>query len=512
MLKPDQMGLNHFLQDGQIRISSGAARISGSTGLLIGTVPLTGSKSESNRALMLNMLSGGKVHVINLSAADDTHLMIRALEQVREGAPPERQGEGIGTPLQERPIRIDIGPAGTVMRFMTALLSITKGEFVLTGSERMKQRPIALLVDALQQLGARISYTEKTGYPPLSISGGFEQMSDRVRIAGDVSSQYLSALLMIAPVLPQGLHLEIEGKLTSRPYLTMTLDMLKDAGIAHNWQGNTISIAPQKFRATTLSVEPDWSAASYWYSLLALSGSGELFLPGLKSDSLQGDRAIAGIMEHFGVNSSFTEDGVMLKKVVTPSAATTGSGSGSGSTASSDSASGSGSTAASGPASGDAGVAAGEPEKPILLDFTECPDLAQTVIACAAALKMDMNFTGLHTLRIKETDRIAALQREIARFGVRLTEKNPENSTDTVNFTDTGHSTDPATIVYQLDTSGFHQVENPVFDTYEDHRMAMAFAPLVQVFGRIKINAPRVVEKSYPDFWLHLQSLGFKIN
>lgn len=496
MLKPDQMGLNHFLQDGQISISSGAARISGSTGLLIGTVPLTGSKSESNRALMLNMLSGGKVHVINLSAADDTRLMIQALEQVREGASPERHREGVEMSLQEQPIRIDIGPAGTVMRFMTALLSITKGEFVLTGSERMKQRPIALLVDALQQLGARISYTEKTGYPPLSISGGFEQMSDRVRIAGDVSSQYLSALLMIAPVLPQGLHLEIEGKLTSRPYLTMTLDMLKDAGIAHNWQGNTISIVPQKFRATTLSVEPDWSAASYWYSLLALSGSGELFLPGLKSDSLQGDRAIAGIMEHFGVNSSFTEDGVILKKGVMPSAAAAGSGS----------------TAASGPASGDAEVAAGEPEKPILLDFTECPDLAQTVIACAAALKMDMNFTGLHTLRIKETDRIAALQKEIARFGVRLTEKNPENPTDTVNFTDTGHSTDPATIVYQLDTSGFHQAENLVFDTYEDHRMAMAFAPLAQVFGRIKINAPRVVEKSYPDFWLHLQSLGFKIN
>ncbi len=450
---------------------------------------------------MLNMLSGGKVHVINLSAADDTHLMIRALEQVREGASPERQGEEIGTPLQERPIRIDIGPAGTVMRFMTALLSITKGEFVLTGSERMKQRPIALLVDALQQLGARISYTEKTGYPPLSISGGFEQMSDRVCIAGDVSSQYLSALLMIAPVLPQGLHLEIVGKLTSRPYLTMTLDMLKDAGIAHNWQGNTISIAPQKFRATTLSVEPDWSAASYWYSLLALSGSGELFLPGLKSDSLQGDRAIAGIMEHFGVKSSFTEEGVLLKKEVMPSAA-----------AGSGSESGSGSTAAFGPASGDAGAAAGEPEKPILLDFTECPDLAQTVIACAAALQMDMHFTGLHTLRIKETDRIAALQREIARFGVRLTEKNPENPTDPGISADPTNSIDPATIVYQLDTSGFHQVENPVFDTYEDHRMAMAFAPLVQVFGRIKINAPRVVEKSYPDFWLHLQSLGFKIN
>lgn len=374
---------------------------------------------------------------------------------------------------------------------MTALLSITPGEFVLTGSERMKQRPIALLVDALQQLGARISYAQKTGYPPLVISGGFEQTADRVCIAGDVSSQYLSALLMIAPVLPQGLHLEIAGKLTSRPYLTMTLDMLKNAGIEYDWQGNTISIAPQKFRATTLSVEPDWSAASYWYSLLALSGSGELFLPGLKSDSLQGDRAIAGIMEHFGINSSFTEEGVLLKKEVTPSAA-----------------SGSAATAAS----GDAGIAAGEPIEPVLLDFTECPDLAQTVIACAAALKIDMNFTGLHTLRIKETDRIAALQKEIARFGVRLTEKDPENPTDPGNAADPTNSTDPATIVYQLDTSGFHLVENPVFDTYEDHRMAMAFAPLVQVFGRIKINAPRVVEKSYPDFWLHLQLLGFKIN
>lgn len=423
------MGWNDFLQEHKIRINRAEEP-------LIGTVPLTGSKSESNRALLLNKLSGGRINVLNLSEADDTRLMAQALEQIQSD-----QSSSVTS--------IDVGPAGTVMRFMTAILAISEGSYILTGSQRMKQRPIGLLVQALQELGARITYAGKSGFPPLAIEGGFEQTADEIRIAGDVSSQYLSALLMIAPVLPRGLRLKIKGQLTSRPYLNMTLDMLAQAGIMHDWRGDTISIKPQKFRAATLAIEPDWSAASYWYSLLALSPSGgELLLPGLRTDSLQGDRAIADIMQGFGISSSITSDGVLIKKLAGQSA-----------------------------------------ENP-LLDFTECPDLAQTVIACAAALKKDMSFTGLHTLRIKETDRIAALQQEIAKFGVKLVDRDP---------------------VYHLQTDGWFHPEQLTIDTYEDHRMAMAFAPLAQVFDRIHIKNPRVVEKSYPDFWVHLQNMGLLI-
>jgi len=421
------MGWNDFLQGQEIRISVAEEPF-------MGTVPLTGSKSESNRALLLNKLSGGRIKVLNLSEADDTRLMAQALEQIRND--------------RAAVTTIDIGPAGTVMRFMTAILAISEGNYILTGSERMKQRPIGLLVRALQDLGARITYIENPDYPPLAIDGGFEQITDETLIAGDVSSQYLSALLMIAPVLPRGLRLKIKGQLTSRPYLNMTLDMLAQVGIGHDWQGDTIAIKPQKFQTSTLAVEPDWSAASYWYSLLALSRSGEFFLPGLRTDSLQGDRAIADIMQDFGISSTFTSEGVLIKKVTGKST-----------------------------------------ENP-LLDFTECPDLAQTVIACAAALKKDMSFTGLHTLRIKETDRIAALQQEIAKFGVKLVDRNP---------------------IYHLQTQDWFIPEQLTIDTYDDHRMAMAFAPLAQVFDRIHIKNPRVVEKSYPDFWVHLQTMGLHI-
>lgn len=412
--------------------------VSTSKQIIRGRVPLTGSKSESNRALMLRMLSEGKVRVENLSEADDTQLMINALDQLKYAD-------------VNQEITIDVGPAGTVMRFMTALLSIRKGQYRLTGSERMKQRPIALLVDALKHLGAEISYEDQAGFPPLHIRGGFEQRNNEVSIAGDVSSQYLSALLMIAPVLSQGLHLKIVGALTSKPYLSMTLQLLESAGIQHTWMEDIIHIPAQEFSATTLSVEPDWSAASYWYSILALADDGEIILPGLKKNSLQGDQAISTIMERFGVYTQFTSEGVQLKK----------------------------------------GVFKADDD---LLDFTSCPDLAQTVIACAAGLKKDLKVTGLHTLRIKETDRIAALQNELRKFGAQLIEQGE---------------------VFLLDTSKVPSTaaEFPAltFDTYEDHRMAMAFAPLALALGSIHIQDPEVVIKSYPDFWVHLRAMGFQI-
>lgn len=406
--------------------------------IIRGRVPLTGSKSESNRALMLRALSQGKVRVENLSEADDTQLMLKALEQLKSVE-------------EHQEITVDVGPAGTVMRFMSALLSIRKGEYILTGSERMKQRPIALLVDALKHLGAEISYEEQHGFPPLRIRGGFAQRTNEVSIAGDVSSQYLSALLMIAPVLSQGLKLNIVGPLTSKPYLSMTLELLESAGIQHTWIGDRIHIPPQPFSPATLVVEPDWSAASYWYSVLALADDGEILLPGLKKNSLQGDQAISSIMERFGVYSTFTAEGVQLNK----------------------------------------GAIRLDDR---ILDFTTCPDLAQTVIACAAALKKELKVTGLHTLRIKETDRIAALQKELGKFGARLIEQDQ---------------------VFHLDTSKVPRVATDLppltFDTYEDHRMAMAFAPLALALGPIHIHEPRVVIKSYPDFWVHLRSMGFQI-
>ena len=418
-------------------MGSNAIRLSHPSKQLRGTVELTGSKSESNRALVIQAWGGDAVEVANLSSAADTETLKKALNTVGQG---KKSGNATV---------IDIGPAGTAMRFLTAYLSTTDGEYLLTGSERMKQRPIGILVDALRMLGARIDFAGETGYPPLAIHGGFDQVSDTVTVRGDVSSQYLSALLLIAPTLPRGLRLQIEGELTSRPYLVMTLDMLREAGIQHDWQDNTIYIAPQRAQATRIVVEPDWSAASYWYAMVALSDDAELFLPNLKSQSLQGDAAIVNIMAHFGVASTFTDEGLSIRK---------------------------------------------EPNLPTtevaLLDFKECPDLAQTVIVCAAALQRDLAFTGLHTLRIKETDRIAALQNELGKFGVKLIEEGD---------------------VYKLQTAGLRQPEQLTFDTYEDHRMAMAFAPLALVFDNIIVKEPEVVEKSYPDFWKHLKQHGFVI-
>ncbi len=400
-----------------------------------GTVQLTGSKSESNRALIIQALSKGVVAVSNLSAAADTVIMQRAIKQA-------------ATTDGENASIVDIGPAGTAMRFLTSYLNLQAGNFILTGTERMQQRPIGILVDALKSLGAQITYDKSEGYPPLHIQGGKTFSASRVTIKGDVSSQYISSLLLIAASLKDGLQLDIEGELTSRPYVTMTLNMLQEAGIKHQWTANSISIAPQAFKPATISVEPDWSAASYWYAIVALSENGTVVLPGLKAHSLQGDIAIVDIMAHFGVASSFQEDGLHISK-----------------------------------------VSDGSDQQ--VFDFKECPDLAQTVVALAAALKRNITITGVETLKIKETDRLAALKTEIEKFGA-TTIADGE--------------------VYHVKTENVHAPAQLSFDTYEDHRMAMAFAPLAMVFQEVTINEPMVVEKSYPDFWQHLQKQGFQIS
>ncbi len=412
-----------------------------------GTIHLTGSKSECNRALIIEALSNGKVKVENISDAADTVVLSEVLSRqwaVGSGQLSVSPASHHSPLTTHHSPTINIGPAGTAMRFLTAYFTLQDEEVVLTGSARMKQRPIGILVNALRELGAHIEYVENEGFPPIKLKGSLEQLSNKVSIKGNISSQYITALLLIAARLPFGLELHIEGELTSRPYVEMTLAMLQTAGIQHSWEGNTISIQNQDFKATSLHVEPDWSAASYWYAIAALADEADLFLPGLTQYSLQGDSVITEIMANFGITSQFKDGGVYLQKETKPLARK-------------------------------------------IFDMKECPDLAQTVIVVCAALGHEATFTGLETLKIKETDRVKALQNELARIGVKLIEKGQ---------------------VYKLDCSEKFIPERIFVNTYDDHRMAMAFAPLALLVNEVEIEDEQVVEKSYPAFWKDLEKVG----
>ena len=400
-------------------------------------IQLTGSKSECNRALIIKSLSKKLVKVENLSNAADTvtlNAILSDLDTYDNDSNTEKT--------------VDVGPAGTAMRFLSAYLSAKNGNFLLTGTERMKQRPIGILANALKEIGADISYAEIEGFPPLAIKGPMEQAASHIKIKGDISSQYISALLMLAPTLKQGLTLEIEGELTSKPYVEMTLAMLAECGITHDWTENLITIKPQDFKPSTLIVEPDWSAASYWYSVVALAKNAQISLPHLRDKSLQGDSQIKTIMEIFGVTTIKTSNGISFEKNQ------------------------------------------GTKNTEQILDLKTCPDLAQTIVVIAAALGINMAFTGLETLKIKETDRVAALQNELAKIGVKLNEDN---------------------LVYTLDCSELHFPKKVSFATYEDHRMAMAFAPLALLIDQVEIEDYNVVEKSYPYFWEDLKKAGFSV-
>lgn len=408
-----------------------------------GTIQLTGSKSECNRALIIEALSQDKVRVENISDAADTVTLKRVLSN--EFLVMSTPDENKLTTHHSSLTTVNIGPAGTAMRFLTAYFTLLDEEVILTGSERMKQRPIGILVNALREIGANIEYDEKEGFPPLRIKGGLgQQQKDKISIQGDISSQYITALLLIAARLPLGLTLQIEGELTSKPYVEMTLAMLQQAGIQHQWEDNNIHIPHQDFRETSLHVEPDWSAASYWYAIAALADKAELFLPGLTSYSLQGDSVITEIMANFGITSQFKDGGVHLTKEAKPFSRK-------------------------------------------IFDLKSCPDLAQTVIVICAALGHEATFTGLETLKIKETDRILALQTELAKIGVKLVEKGQ---------------------VYKLDCSEKFIPESIFINTYDDHRMAMAFAPLALIIPKVEIEDIMVVEKSYPAFWEDLEKVG----
>lgn len=386
---------------------------------------LPASKSISNRVLILDALSGSKSTLHNLSDANDTQLMLKR----------------IGSPERV----IDVEDAGTTMRFLTAYFSVTGQHKTLTGTDRMKERPIGILVDALRSLGAEITYLEKEGFPPLEIKQFSGQKTNAISIRGDVSSQFISALMMIAPVLPQGLSLRLEGKVGSRPYIEMTASLMKAFGVDVELLEREVQIPAGKYQPTTFSVESDWSAASYWFAFTALAEEAEVQLPRLFLESLQGDSAIVGVMRQLGVNTTTEGDAIRLTK--------------------------------------------GTSSDNLSHDFTHCPDLAQTVAVVCAARGIPGKFTGLESLRIKETDRIAALQNELRKIGA-----------DLVEFADHWELRPSAKL-----PGSAH------FNTYKDHRMAMAFAPLAALMN-VEIENPSVVRKSYPRFWDDLKTVGFEVS
>lgn len=398
-------------------------------------IRLPASKSESNRALIIQALtaqqSEQQSHLDNLSEARDTQTMIRLLQSSEE--------------------ILDVIDAGTTMRFLTAYTSVVnQKDRILTGTARMQERPIQILVDALRELGYQIDYVKKEGFPPIRILAQEKLTLNThpIKIKGNVSSQYISALLMIAPLLPQGLHLELIGEVYSRPYIQMTLELMQHFGIKYTWQDQTIRIEAQPYQARPYTIESDWSGASYWYSIIALSEGAKVYLPALRNQSLQGDRRGAEIMKNFGVQSQFDENGVHLS------------------------------------------AQSQAIKEAIQLDFSDCPDLAQTVLALATARQIPIQCTGLESLRIKETDRIQALQNELKKFGGILSENSGS---------------------WELSFSSDKITNFPIeIETYEDHRMAMAFAPLATQFP-LKILDPQVVVKSYPRFWEDLAKAGFKI-
>lgn len=397
------------------------------------TIHLPASKSLSNRALIMKGLCADECRLGHLSECDDTAVMIKAFEN------PEAK-------------LIDIGAAGTSMRFLTAFLARRAGqETTITGSERMRQRPIRILVEALRQLGADISYEASEGCPPLHIHGK-KLSGGRLCIDGSVSSQYISALLMIAPCLENGLTLELTGKVISTPYILMTLGLMREFGIESTWEKNIIRILPQRYIARDFEVESDWSAASYWYEVMALTKIPSIELLGLHADSLQGDAQIAQYFKPLGIITHYHDKGVTLTRQDTQI-------------------------------------------KNIQWDLSGQPDLAQTLIATCCAKGIAFDICGLQTLRIKETDRISALQNELRKLGYEVKDHN--------NCRMTWDGIRQAA-----------QVKAPLISTYEDHRMAMAFAPLAAVQDSLKlcIDNPQVVTKSYPTFWQDLQTCGYKID
>lgn len=382
-----------------------------------GTIQITGSKSETNRLLILQQFYPN-LKIENVSNSDDAVLMQRALASTSN--------------------EVNIGHAGTAMRFLTSYFAVKdNSEVILTGSHRMKNRPVKILVDALKSLGADIEYVEKEGYPPLKIKGK-KLTNSAVEIEGNVSSQYISSLLLVAPTLENGLKLKFKGEITSVPYIKMTLALLASLGIELSWDDDTIKIQPKPtIENTTVVVESDWSSASYYYSLVALSPNSKVTLSSYKKSSLQGDSVLANIYKNLGVATTFEENSITLTNQQ-PAAS----------------------------------------NQQLTLDLISAPDIAQTIAVTCFGLGIECYLTGLHTLKIKETDRLVALKNEIEKLGGKVAITN-----ETLRLF-------PSEKINK----------NIAISTYDDHRMAMAFAPLATK-SPIEIEEPNVVSKSYPTYW-----------
>lgn len=408
-------------------------QISPPTGSIQTEVELPGSKSISNRLLMIRAISGLPIHFKNLSDSEDTILLAKALGQV--------QGKKSGT--------VNINHAGTDMRFLTAHLSIKEGEWVITGSERMKQRPISELVNALVALGADITYIEKQGFPPLKINGK-KLHGGRIEIDGSISSQFISALMLVAPALGEELEIILKGNIVSLPYIKMTSELLKLFGVYVSFNGKRITVTPAPFSMLNdqFLVESDWSAASYWFNLVALTNNSEIELKYLDKVSLQADSILPEIYNKLGVRTEFVEKGVCLRSKQST-------------------------------------------VEEFEYDFTNCPDIAQTIAVTCFGLGIKAHLTGLQTLKIKETDRIIALKTELEKLGASV--EATENSLKIVSPVN-------------------YNINQPAILTYNDHRMAMSFAPLAIKFPQIKLQNPEVVDKSYPAFWDDLQQAGFSVD
>lgn len=394
-----------------------------------GRVVLPSSKSISNRALVLNALAGNRQQLPdNVSDCDDTRVMIQW--------------------LTGNPDVVDIGAAGTAMRFSSALLAVSEGTHIITGTDRMKHRPIGVLVDALRQLGADVEYVDSEGFPPLRITGCTSLRGGALSLPGNVSSQYISALLMIGPSLAEGLVLTLTDDVVSRPYIDLTLQLMREFGAKAEWMDDrTINVEPCGYKSRSYFVESDWSASSYWYEMVALSDGAEVELPGLFEKSYQGDSKVADIFRMLGVETQHDGDVVKIVK---------------------------------------SGVAPARLD----YDFVEQPDLAQTFVVTCCMMGVPFHFTGLQSLKIKETDRIEALKAELRKLGYVIEDRNDsELLWDGQTATPTGEA----------------------IDTYEDHRMAMAFAPCALTLGRVLMNDPHVVSKSYPKYWTDLESVGYTI-
>jgi 3-phosphoshikimate 1-carboxyvinyltransferase len=391
------------------------------------SVQLPASKSISNRAIILNALSLNLHPISNLSDCEDTSVIIDSFNSNSNV--------------------FDVKGAGTAMRFLTAFLAGMEGEWIIRGSKRMHERPIHPLVETLNTLGADIDYLVKEGFPPLKIAGR-PLRGGEVYLAGDISSQFISALLMIAPLMENGLTIHIEKNIISRPYIDLTIGMMKEYGVHAKWDNNDVTVKPQKYRAVELTVEADWSAASYWYEIVSLLPGSEVKLKGLMKKSLQGDANVANLFTDLGVTTEYVSDGIIIRNTK-------------------------------------------KKTKKFFHDFVNEPDLAQTFAATCCFKGIPFLFSGLQSLKIKETDRIVALINELKKLGFLLREDGKG--------------------ILEWDGERCFPDKEPAIDTYDDHRMAMSLAPGAIVFKSLIINDPAVVSKSYPNFWSDLKQAGFSI-